>query len=63
MQTTAKSFDYMVAFLTSIGTARRDVIPSQADMTEFAETCLLKGYAVSKGVQYFAKNLEPAEFR
>ena len=59
----AKSFDYMVAFLTSIGTNRRDCIPSQADLTEFAETCLLKGYTVSKGRKFYAKNLETAEFR
>ena len=59
----AKSFDFMVAFLTSIGTARRDCIPSQADMTEFTETVLLKGYPVSKGRKFYAKNLEPVTFR
>ena len=59
----AKSFDLMVAELISMSDKRRDKITPQGDMTEFAETVLLKGYTVSKGRKFFAKNLETAEFR
>ena len=63
MKITAKSFDLMVATLISLSDKRRDRITPQGDMTEFTETVLLKGYGVSKGVQYAAKNLEPVVFR
>ena len=59
----AKSFDLMVATLIGMSDTRRDRITPQGDMTEFTETVLLKGYSVSKGVQYAAKNLEPSVFR
>ena len=55
----SKSFDLMVATLMGLGETRRDVITSQADMTEFTETVLLKGYSISKGRKFYAKNLEP----
>ena len=53
----------MVATLIGLSDKRRDRITPQADMTEFTETVLLKGYDISKGRQFFAKNLESAEFR
>ena len=59
----AKSFDLMVATLISMSDKRRDRITPQGDMTEFTETVLLKGYDVSKGRQFFAKNLESADFK
>jgi len=59
----SKSFDLMVATLIGLSDKRRDRITPQADMTEFTETVLLKGYDISKGRQFFAKNLETAEFR
>ena len=55
----SKSFDLMVATLMGLGETRRDVITSQADMTEFTESVLLKGYPISKGRKFYAKNLEP----
>ena len=53
------NFELMVAMLKSLSDNRRDVIPSQADMTAFTETHLLKGYQITGKKQYFAKNLEP----
>jgi hypothetical protein len=61
--TQAKSFDLMVATLIGMSESRRDRITPQGDMTEFTETVLLKGYKIDKGRQFFAKNLDPAEFR
>ena len=58
----AKSFDLMVATLIGLSDTKRDRITPQGDMTEFTETCLLKGYQVSKGKQYLARNLEAPEF-
>ena len=55
----SKSFELMVATLMGLGETRRDVITSQADMTEFTVSVLLKGYPISKGRKFFAKNLEP----
>ena len=55
----SKSFELMVATLMGLGETRRDVITSQADMTEFTESVLLKGYPISKGRKFYAKNLEP----
>ena len=59
----AKSFDLMVATLISMSDKRRDRITPQGDMTLFTENVLLKGFKVSKGVKYAAKNLEPVTFR
>ena len=53
------NFELMVAMLKSLSDNRRDVITSQADMTAFTETHLLKGYEIIGKKQYFAKNLEP----
>ena len=58
----AKSWDLMVVTLIEMSDKRRDVITTQGDMTEFTEKALLKGYSISKGRQYLARNLEAPEF-
>ena len=55
----SKSFDYMVTYLYTLGHTRRDVITGEADMTGLVESVLLKGYPISKGRKFYAKNLEP----
>ena len=52
-------FDLMVGTLIVMGDKRRDQIQSQADATELTETVLLRGYSISKGRKFYAKNLEP----
>ena len=57
----AKSFDYMVAFLMSANDKKFMV--KQGDVTEFAESCLLKGFNIVGKRQFFAKNLLASEFK
>ena len=61
MSEKSKSWELMLGVL--LLKSQRSDIQRAADMTEFTETVLLKGYEISKGRKFYAKNLESSEFR